>query len=297
MINTNTKNESFIRLWRNLQDRGVDDSTFIFQLNNDALREYHPDMFSQIDDKEILKRVTLKVMEECRDNIWFFFREALNYNIIDPFSEQSHHIPYYINYISMCMIYMYNLGLSFAIPAYKNHSYNILPDLNVFHTISTLRIYDMMKNGSISDAVVLTNDSNHNIHTAIINDSISRIVYMNPRFVDFNKISHYAKYNHYTMASLDALSINLTNNGLLHIHIGLNYNNMKDDSLLNLIMDNKRQIIVGYNKDYDMKIIPDEINPRISKLISDKYIKEMNLSDIDFTGKTKYSKDIFYILK
>ena len=296
MINTNTKNESFIRLWRQLQDRGVDDSTFIFQLNNDALREYHPDMFSQIDDKEILKRVTLKVMEECRSNIWFFFREALNYNMIDPFSEQAYHIPYYINFISMCIIYMYNQGLSFAIPTYKNCSHDIRPDLNVFNTISALRIYDIMKNGNISDTVVLTNNFNTDIHSFIIHESISRIIYMNPRFVDLNNISYFDKSNHHAMTSLDTSLID-SNTGLLYIHIGLDHNNINDEALLNLIMDNKRQIIVGYNKDYDMKIIPDEMNPRISEMISDKYIKEMKLSDIDFTGRTKYSKDIFYILK
>ena len=76
MFNTKTKNESFISMWHKLQDEDIENNIFMLRLNDESLIDFD---VSQLytDDKEKRTKLLEKVINECKNNIWFFFREVV----------------------------------------------------------------------------------------------------------------------------------------------------------------------------------------------------------------------------
>ena len=77
IYNTKTKNKSFIVTWRYFQDHDVDDPIFMLRLNNKELESFNLDDFKDDDDVERRNIVLQAVIEECKNNVWFFFREVV----------------------------------------------------------------------------------------------------------------------------------------------------------------------------------------------------------------------------
>lgn len=114
MIYKETKNKSFINMWRYLQDKGVENNSFMLELHDESLKNFKlEDLY--IDDKNKRLKLIEKIKNECKNNIWFFFREIVripnpiaynsNLNSIEP--------SYYIlNPTEMMMIYAYDNNIS-----------------------------------------------------------------------------------------------------------------------------------------------------------------------------------------
>lgn len=76
MINTKTTNITFLNMWRYLQDKQVENNSFMLQLNDESLKDFKLSDL-EIDDKEKRSELIGKVIYECKNNIWFFFRELI----------------------------------------------------------------------------------------------------------------------------------------------------------------------------------------------------------------------------
>lgn len=115
MINTNTTNTSFINMWRYLQDRNIENNSFMLELHDESLKNFKLEDL-EIEDKT--KRYTLleKVKNECKNNIWFFFREIVRIpNPVAIGSGQPHigQVQYILNPFEMAMIYSYDKQINF----------------------------------------------------------------------------------------------------------------------------------------------------------------------------------------
>lgn len=115
MINTNTTNKSFINMWRYLQDKNIENNSFMLELHDESLKDFKLEDL-EIEDKG--KRYTLleKVKAECKRNIWFFFREIVR--IPNPVAISSHQqelgqVHYILNPFEMAMIYSYEKKINF----------------------------------------------------------------------------------------------------------------------------------------------------------------------------------------
>ena len=81
MKQTNTTNRSFINVWHNIQDKevqpvNVSDNGFMLELKNEKLDGIELENLSDYDlETELYYREAIQ--EECKHNVWYFFREIL----------------------------------------------------------------------------------------------------------------------------------------------------------------------------------------------------------------------------
>lgn len=81
MKQTNTTNRSFINVWHNIQDKevqpvNVSDNGFMLELKNEKLDGIELENLSDYDlETELYYREAIQ--EECKNNVWYFFREIL----------------------------------------------------------------------------------------------------------------------------------------------------------------------------------------------------------------------------
>lgn len=81
MKQTNTTNRSFINVWHNIQDReaqpvNVIDNGFMLELKNEKLDGIELENLTDYDlETELYYREAIR--EECKNNVWYFFREIL----------------------------------------------------------------------------------------------------------------------------------------------------------------------------------------------------------------------------
>ena len=114
MINKNTQNKSFINMWRYLQTEEVENNIFMLTLNDESLRDFKlEDLCTNDKDKRSI--LFQKIHEECRQNIWFFFRELIK--IPNPVAYHSHQNSicdsyYVLNPDEMKIIYAYEHDIS-----------------------------------------------------------------------------------------------------------------------------------------------------------------------------------------
>ena len=67
-----TTNESFLRTAEIFRQQGIKNYYFILQLNNPALKGVDPY------DEHLTSEQQLMVMQECKENFWYFLREVCN---------------------------------------------------------------------------------------------------------------------------------------------------------------------------------------------------------------------------
>lgn len=146
MINTKTNNKSFIKMWRHLQDCNVENNSFMLDLKDESLKNFKlEDLF--IDDKDERNELIDRVINECKNNIWFFFREIVQIgNPIGLYSglTDETNVSFILNPINCAMIYLYDKKKSF----YFNSSYfhngknNIFRKYGVTTTLLILSLYE-----------------------------------------------------------------------------------------------------------------------------------------------------------
>lgn len=114
MINKETHNQSFINMWRHLQDMKVENNSFMLELHDESLKNFRLEDLAT-DDKS--KRIDLmnRITFECQRNIWFFFRELIR--IPNPIAFHSCQLPvgqinYILNPTELNMIYAYEKGIN-----------------------------------------------------------------------------------------------------------------------------------------------------------------------------------------
>lgn len=81
MYTTQTKNKSFIKMWRQLQKMEVDNAEEILYLKNENLCD--TDVFNiLLENDTSIPNIREMIIKECKENIWFFFREVVKLPII-----------------------------------------------------------------------------------------------------------------------------------------------------------------------------------------------------------------------
>lgn len=113
----NTKNKSFIKMRQYLQDNNIENNLFMLETKNKDLIGI--DIVEKLNtlEGEELKKFRIDITEECKNNIWFYFREVLRlakplgFTMDDIKYENS--IPFTLNPYFMAIIYAYEKGLNF----------------------------------------------------------------------------------------------------------------------------------------------------------------------------------------
>ena len=157
MINKNTTNKSFISAWHYLQDNGVENNSFMLELKNKKLIDFSYEKFM---NEERTKEETIELREmilnEVKENIWFFFREIVRIPYsLDQFKSKNFDnsnlngsVPFQLTEMSLCIIYLYSKGKDIFIKRqYANDQSNVIFKL--------LEIYEIITN---SDYVIETYD-------------------------------------------------------------------------------------------------------------------------------------------
>ena len=140
MYNTKTKNTSFINMWRYLQEINVENNIFMLELKDESLIDFDTEYLStcgQGKRDDIINRL----YEECRNNIWFFFREVIRIGV--PLMEYTRNYAYCSRFIltpdSMRMIYLYEHNRDFLFLKKERQLGNTT-------TINLLELYDLIFN-------------------------------------------------------------------------------------------------------------------------------------------------------
>lgn len=288
MIDVNTKNKSFINMWRYLQDMGVDKCDFMLQLNDSSLEGFNQSDFANISDKDEVKDLMHRVIKECKNNIWFFFREVVNTNMFN--STQGNvpisHTPYTLTYQSMCLIYLYSKGASIAMPTHvkkygeQSDSCKIKPLNDIYLTYILLDIYEAFINPSTVS----------NIRVSNLLDTGSLIYGMLEMWYDSLSINNLRLVNSLTggVGLSHTISKNFPESNVFDIYnrVILFIDNVDKDvqdlNLINLITHkDDRRLLLGYVAGTKLNISSLE-NPCVNKLISDTYSKRINMGGFKF---------------
>ena len=106
-----TTNKSFISMWRYLQRMYVEDNLFMLQTNDPQLVDFSIDKYKSMDkDDPSFKVYRDKVIQEAKDNIWFYFRELA---VIPDANSITGYKRFELTPQTMMMIYLYANGQSF----------------------------------------------------------------------------------------------------------------------------------------------------------------------------------------
>ena len=135
MYNTKTKNLSFITMWHYLQDQGIENNIFMLELKDESLINFDiTDLYTN--NKEEKSELLYKVRQECKNNIWFFFREVVR--IPNVLSSTMHYRENYPRFVLtpelMFLIYAYEHNLSIiADYKYQKGYYTLALLLEIYH--------------------------------------------------------------------------------------------------------------------------------------------------------------------
>lgn len=106
-----TENKSFIDMWRYLQRYGISNNLFMLQTHDADLVDFSIDKYQMMDREDpSFKIYREKVIQEAKNNIWFYFRELIMVPTDHTMTEYKHFelTPEY-----MMMIYLYDKKKSF----------------------------------------------------------------------------------------------------------------------------------------------------------------------------------------
>ena len=108
---TKTDNKSFINMWRYLQRNNIENNLFMLQTIRKELVDFTIDKYNSM-DKESPSFLTLKsnVIDEVKENIWFYFRELV---MVPDDSSVTGYKHFELTPKSMMMIYLYQKNKSF----------------------------------------------------------------------------------------------------------------------------------------------------------------------------------------
>lgn len=140
----NTNNKSFIKGMKELKNKDIKNNKFMLEVKNDEIRYI-----------DIQKTIELEnggenqlILNECIDNIWFFFRELVTVNNIPKeyrkgfINLQDTEIPFILSWETMRILYYYSKGYDIIIDEYK---YNKEEFSRIIDCINWIKIYEMIK--------------------------------------------------------------------------------------------------------------------------------------------------------
>jgi hypothetical protein len=110
----NTKNNSFIAMWHLLQRNNIENNIFMLQVNDPALADFsYEDLINADPDDPMTNVLRTQVINECKQNIWFYFREVATIPLYDDKSGKQAYFRFPLTEKTMAMIYLFQAGASF----------------------------------------------------------------------------------------------------------------------------------------------------------------------------------------
>nr|DAX37449.1 MAG TPA: large terminase [Caudoviricetes sp.] len=165
MNDTRTKNKSFIKLWRELQRNEIDGAEEILYTKNNELDGI--DIFDIYDGGNTdIQNFNAKLIEECKQNIWFFFREVVKVPIIETSDEYTKYI---INVPSYILIKNFIKGIPTILV-----KEDFMPNSGIKTTLLLLTLYNDL---------ILKGKSVMNLYNVFRNNMITRDTM---KLLDFN---------------------------------------------------------------------------------------------------------------
>lgn len=121
-----TTNKSFINMWRHLQRHNISNNLFMLKTLDKDLVDFSIEKFLSMDKEDPYYRIyKKKIIDEARENIWFYFRELIMIPDEDSLGGYKH---FELNQITMQMIYLYEQHRSFI----NDHVHNDLANMCLY---------------------------------------------------------------------------------------------------------------------------------------------------------------------
>lgn len=259
MIDSVTRNKSFKRMRNILYSNNVNNSDFMLELKDSSLVDLpeNPNVWSS----DIRK----KVIDECRNNFWFFVREIVR---IPSKSNILYKDAY--EYCPKFTLRLDTLRLFYAYTHNLNVVYNINDESSINEAIAILMIYEYI----VKEPKFYSNYDN-DIPTEILN-IISNILTLNERTLFLDNIgNHSIVRNDDNTKGLNKFIFNISNISYVNDHnvlesssklicldklfdenVGLGFNNIIRDKLISFMMstikpcDNMYEIFDSKFNDY-----------------------------------------------
>jgi hypothetical protein len=301
MINTYTKNKSFIQMWRYLQDMDVENADFMLRLDDESLVDFSPSDFSNLESKDEINELHEKVQRECRNNIWFFFREVVNVNMFglsynSPVPQL--HVPYQLNYNALWAIYLYSNGVNFAIPTHDIHcdidgTENIYIDIGIYLTYILLNVYNDYINSKAKSKIDLVNMCNFSskVHNSL-NMFVSILTAGNPRYT--SSLSDNVRTT-IGIDSLDYNKLSASDNLVIFINDSKSLDNLVLFKIVSESSNLRPNIMIGYGVGEDFKLC-NLHNNILDNMVIGRFIENININD-GFIVDRKFDTNRLYVLK
>nr|DAR44592.1 MAG TPA: large terminase [Caudoviricetes sp.] len=301
MINTYTKNKSFIQMWRYLQDMDVENADFMLRLDDESLIDFSPSDFSNLESKDEINELHEKVQRECRNNIWFFFREVVNVNMFglsynSPVPQL--HIPYQLNYNALWAIYLYSNGVNFAIPTHDIHcdidgTENIYIDIGMYLTYILLNVYNDYINSKAKSKIDLVNMCNFSskVHNSL-NMFVSILTAGNPRYT--SSLSDNVRTT-IGIDSLDYNKLSTSDNLVIFINDSKSLDNLVLFKIVSESSKLRPNIMIGYGVGEDFALC-NLHNNILDNMVIGRFIENIKIND-GFIVDRKFDTNRLYVLK
>lgn len=198
---TKTTNKSFINMWRYLQRNKIENNLFMLQTNRKDLVDFSIEKYNSMDKESpsfLIYRS--KLIDEVKDNIWFYFRELVmvpdeysitGYKHFELTPESMMMIYLYDKHKSFININMYNDNCLYFLWNYHKSMYNnelvLFNDHQKIEEVSSIvkkSIANMLCQIPIGSTQLISDGTNHSICCNI--ESFKRYYLNNnkPSFID-----------------------------------------------------------------------------------------------------------------
>lgn len=288
-------------MWRYLQDMDVENADFMLRLDDESLIDFNPSDFSNLESKDEINDLHEKVQRECRNNIWFFFREVVNVNMFGlsyNFPVPQLHIPYQLNYNALWAIYLYSNGVNFAIPTHDIHcdidgTENIYIDIGMYLTYILLNVYNDYINSKAKSKIDLVNMCNFSskVHNSL-NMFVSILTAGNPRYT--SSLSDTVR----TEICVDNLNYNklsASDNLVIFINDSKSLDNLALFKMVSESSNLRPSIMIGYSVGEDFTLC-DLHNNILNNMVIGRFIENININD-RFIVDRKFDTNRLYVLK
>ena len=271
-------------MWRYLQDMDVENADFMLRLDDESLIDFSPSDFSNLESKDEINELHEKVQRECRNNIWFFFREVVNVNMFglsynSPVPQL--HIPYQLNYNALWAIYLYSNGVNFAIPTHDIHCdidgiENIYIDIGMYLTYILLNVYNDYINSKAKSKIDLVNMCNFStkVHNSL-NMFVSILTAGNPRYT--SSLSDNVRTT-IGIDSLDYNKLSTSDNLVIFINDSKSLDNLVLFKIVSESSNLRPNIMIGYGVGEEFALC-NLHNNILDNMVIGRFIENININE------------------
>ena len=208
-----TTNKSFINMWRYLQRNYVENNLFMLQTNSPDLVDFSIEKYRSFDkDDPMFQIYRSKVIQEAKENIWFYFRELA---VMPDETSITGYKRFELTPESMMMIYLYDKNKSFINMTADNTFYLHY----LWNRTSSLYNNDLVMVNDIDTATAISTNIKKVIanmpiqvpfgSTQVISDNIDHFIVCDLR--SFREFYLHQKYKSFDMYVFDKSEKYLTN--------------------------------------------------------------------------------------